>query len=250
MRALLTLPTLGLLSLACGGAPPEATSPTDTPKPAAEPSPDAASTPAKASAKVEDDGSAVPTTCETKKDLCLPSPAFAKRLCGGFNPDVALALLKKGTPFTRGYLKANVDAWNASGGVSSADKLAFDEEVLVLFVRENTTGIQVSGASSSFDVLRWDGTCATLSGEELTFTPAPKPKTAKIVWKDLSEGLQAALLADANIAKLNKTRRDECKGATMGQVSKTCVKAVDKLSEAVILHVQSGGEIPVPAKIK
>ena len=48
---------------------------------------------------------------------------------------VALALFAKSSPWTRGYLKGDVEAWNASGGVSSGDKLLFDEEVIVLVRR-------------------------------------------------------------------------------------------------------------------
>ena len=193
----------------------------------------------------------VPSTCETKDNLCLPKPAFAKRLCQNAHPDLALAWFRKGTPWTRGFLKGNVDAWNASGGASSQDKLVFDEEVIVLFARKNNTGIEVSGASGGYDVLRWDGSCATLSGEEMTFTAPPtKAKTAKILWQTLGDATQAALLADSGIAKLNKERRDECKGATVGDVSKKCVKLVDGLGAAITDFVRNGGEIPAPAKLK
>ena len=79
---------------------------------------------------------------------------------------------------------------------------------------------------------------------------APKPKNAKVLWKDFSDAAQEALLSDANIAKLNKDRRDECKGASIGQVSKKCVVLVDKLSEAIVAFVRNGGEVPAPAKLK
>jgi hypothetical protein len=204
--------------------------------------------PSRASSSAVDDH-AVPTECAASGSLCLPPAAFAKRLCGGAHPDVALAFFRGGSPFSRGFLSKNVDAWNASGGASSADKLAFDEEVIVVVERKNTTGIQVSGASGSYDVLRWDGTCATLSSEELTFQPPPKAKAAKIVWKYLPDATQAALLADEAIARLNKERRDECKGVTSGDVSVKCVKAVDKLSDAVVAFVRKGGAVPAPARI-
>jgi hypothetical protein len=196
------------------------------------------------------DDRAVPSECTPRGDFCTPSPAFVKRLCAGFHPDVALAFFRKGTPFSRGYLAKNVQAWNASGGASSADKLAFDEEVVVLLSRQNETGIQVSGASGSYDVLRWDGTCATLASEELTRTPPPSAKHAKVLWKDLPDATQAALLADEAIAKLNKERRNECKGASMGDVSAKCVKLVDKQSDAIVAFVRAGGEVPLPARIE
>ena len=85
----------------------------------------------------------------------------------------------------------------------------------------------------------------------MTLTAPPtKAKAAKILWQSLSDATQAALLADAGIAKLNKERRDECKGATSGDVSKKCVKLVDGLGAAITDYVRNGGEIPAPAKLK
>lgn len=249
------LAALPLLALGCGEAKSPDQASTETTG-AAE-SVDSAAAPESARSAAPAAGSSagndeVLLTCETKDKLCLPKPGFAKKLCQNVYPDVALAYFRQGTPFTRGYLKGAVEAWNASGGVSSPEnKLVFDEEVIVLFVRKNNTGIEVSGASGGYDVLRWDGSCATLSGEEMTFTvPPTKPKTAKIGWQYLGDAVQAALLADPAVAKINKERRDECKGATSGDVSKKCVKAVDSLSEAITNYVRGGGEVPAPAKLK
>ena len=163
---------------------------------------------------------------------------------------MALALFAKASPWTRGYLKGDVEAWNASGGVSSGDKLLFDEEVIVLVRRvSDAGGIQVSGAGSSFDVLRWDGTCATLSDGEMTTKAPPKPKAAKLKWKDLGEALQTKLIEDAGVAKINAERKKECKGVTMGDVNAKCVKAVDALSLAIVAYVRQGGDVPKPAAL-
>ncbi len=239
---------LGLALAACSKeSSTEVQSPEATTEATAEPTPSPKASSAPKEEPVSDD---VPLTCESQGKLCLPKPGFAKRLCQNVYPDVALAWFRKGTPFSRGYLRGAVDAWNASGGVSSGDKLVFDEEVIVLFERKNKTGIEVSGASGGYDVLRWDGSCATLSGEEMTFSVPPEPKTAKIEWRYIGEAVQNALLADEKIAKLNKQRRDECKGATMGDVSKKCVTAVDGLGKAITSYVRNGGDIPAPAKLK
>ena len=183
--------------------------------------------------------------------MCVPPAKFVKKLCANVNPDVALVYFRKGSPFTRGYLTGNTKAWNASGGAAYDDTLVFDEEVIVLSLKENTTGIEVSGAGTGYDVLRWDGSCATLSGQELTLkAPPTKAKIAKLEWKMFSEQSQNALLSDATIAKVNKERRDECKGVTIGDVSHKCVKAVDKLSDAIASFVRNGGEVPVPSAVK
>ena len=241
-----------LLLNACGSGAAEVASP-GAAESATEATPTAESTtPAVPSAAKQDSAEVeVPSTCETKGKACLPNATFVKRFCQNVHPDIALAFFKKGTPFTRGYLKGNTDAFNGYGGVSSGDKLVFDEEVIVLSTRENTTGIEVSGAGGQYDLLRWDGSCATVPMADVTFSVPPAPKTPRLDWKVLSDELQAALLNNAEIAKINKERRSECKGASMGDVSKKCVKLVDQLSTAVVNYVRTGdGTIPVPAKVK
>ena len=234
----------------CGGAP-APTKDADPGSASASSAPASSSSTAGSSAKADAEGPAgLPDKCEKKGDICAPSPKFVKRLCGGFNPDVALIFFRKGSPFTRAYLRGAVEAWNASGGSSSADKLAFDEEVIVLLERkQDAGGMQVSGAGGGFDVLRWDGSCATLAPEEITFNLPPKPKNAKLSFKDLGDTTQEVLLKNEKIAKLNADRRKECKGATMGEVSAKCVKLVDQLSDLVAGYVREGGEIPTPTKL-
>jgi hypothetical protein len=243
------------MSAGCGGgakepeaaSEPEAVeSPSSAAVAAADATPASTGSPKKEPADVE-----VPTTCETRGSLCLPPAGFVKKLCQEVHPDLALAFFAKGTPFTRGYMRGTQDAFNGYGGVSSGDKLVFDEEVIVLSSRENKTGIEVSGASGQVDLLRWDGSCATVPAADVSYQLPPAPKTAAFEWKVLSDEMQAALLADENIAKLNKERRNECKGASMGDVSKKCVKLVEQLRGAVVTYVRSGaGTIPAPTKLK
>ncbi|MFO0550231.1 MAG: hypothetical protein U0271_17690 [Polyangiaceae bacterium] len=245
MRELSLLALLVSSVLACGGGGGTAENAETTATATAAASNQATTATATAAA-----GPEVPSTCEQKGTLCLPPAEFVKRLCNNVNPDIALAYFRKGTPFTRAYLRGDTAAWNASGGASSEDKLVFDEEVIVLLERRNNTGIEVSGASSNFDVLRWNGSCASLSAEEISFTTPPKPKNAHIEWKYLSDETQNALLSDAGLAKANKDRRDECKGASMGTVSKKCVTLVDKQSDAIAAFIRNGGEVPLPTKVK
>ncbi len=237
-----------VLLSACGGAPaPAPSAPAATASAPAETAPTAAAK----TQEAEKPTAQVPTECETPGDkVCVPPKAFVKRLCAGFYPDVALTMFAKGTPWTRGYLRREVEAWNASGGVSSSDKLVFDEEVLFVAHREaNTGGMVVSGASGSYDVLRWDGTCASLQGEEVTTKPPPAAKYAKIPWKSLADPTREALLANEKIGKIAADRKKECKGATIGEVSDKCVKADTMLGAAVIEYVRGGGALPPPAKL-
>jgi hypothetical protein len=110
-------------------------------------------------------------------------------------------------------------------------------------------GMVVSGASGSYDVLRWDGTCASLMGEEVTTKPAPAPRYAKIPWKNLGENIREALLNNEKIGKLYADRKKECKGATIGEVSDKCVKVDAKLNAAIIDYVRNGGSLPPPSKL-
>ncbi len=250
---LLTLALAAVVSLAaCGGSEANPNTPAGDSSAAPAEGAGTSAPAASATAAAEAAGPDVVTTCDKKGDLCLPPPRFVKKMCGNVNPDLALVYFKKGSPFSRAYLTGNTDAWNASGGASSQDKLVFDEEVIVLTVRDSSAsgGIQVSGAGTGYDVLRWDGSCASLSGGELTFKTPPKAKAAKLEWKAYSDDAQNALLKDATIAKINKTRRDECKGVTMGDVSKPCQTAVEKLSDAIIVFIREGGEVPTPKALK
>ena len=242
-----------VVASACGGAP----ALTATAAPAGAPHlaiPVAAETPSnggsddEATAKAK----ALPAACEpgAEPKLCTPPLEFVKRLCGGYFPDVALVLFAKGSPWTRGYLSRNVEAWNASGGASSSDKLEFDEEVLVLHHKAAATGgMQVSGSGGGYDVLRWDGTCASLASEELRFKVPPSAKSARINWRALDLKTREALLAEETIGKADDERRKECKGATMGEVSVKCLKADTRLGLVIADFVRKGGAVPRPEKL-
>jgi hypothetical protein len=228
--------------LACGAAPPP---------PKVEAAPVASAAP-EAEEPEEKPTQGLPTACagERTDKLCLPPAAFAQRLCASAFPDAALAMFAKGTPWSRAYLRGNTEAWNASGGASSADKLVFDEEVLIVVHREVAAGgMTVSGASGSYDVLRWDGTCASLSGEEVTTKLPPAPKSAKIPWRILSDALQNALRADEKVSRAVTERKKECHGVTVGDVSIKCVKTDVALSLAIADAVRKGVAIPAPTKL-
>jgi hypothetical protein len=238
--AALALLVAASCAVSCKSPPPEA-----PPAPTAEPVASAA--PVAEAAKPR----TLPTECEEKGKLCLPPAPFVKRICNDSFPDVALAMLAKGTPWSRGYLRVkSAEAWNASGGVSSADKLVFEEEFVLLAHRDgNTGGMQVSGSGGGYDVLRWDGSCASLMDEEVSLSPSPSPRYAKIPWKNLEDKVQAALLADEKINKVYTDRRKECKGATIGDVSAKCVKLDDLLTKVVFDYVRGGGSVPTPARV-
>jgi hypothetical protein len=169
-----------------------------------------------------------PTKCAKKEgDLCLPPVAFNKYICSAPNASsLVLAMFAKGSPWQRMYLARDTEAWDASGGVgSAATKLAYDEEVLVLAFRPpaNTGGMVVSGANGAYDVIRWDGVCASLN-----------------------DGTQQKLLEDGRISLKEGEMKKACKGVSRGQSTPACDRAQKSLSKAVVNYIRNGGAVPTP----
>lgn len=239
-----------LLLAACGGSSPKAEAP-EAPAPAAA-EPAAAE---KDAAAAESDTAAAPTAgipkdCAKKGGTCVPPKAFVQKLCAGSFPSVTLYLFANKSPWARGYLRGRTKAINASGGVSDNGWLEFDEEVIILAERKaDLGGMQVSGAGASYDALRWDGSCVTLSSEEVTLDKPPSPKNSKVEWRFLDDNIQEALRANEALNKAYLARRQECKGATSGDVSMKCVKADQKLSDQIVTYLRGGGSLPEPTKL-
>ena len=242
---------VGFFLIACGGSKSEGPRP-ETPVAA-----ESGDAPEKKEAATDEKGadaapSGVPTSCAKKGgSACVPSKAFVQKLCAANYPGVALYLFSNSSPWTRAYLRGKTKAWNASGGASdNSSFLEFDEEVLVLVERKaDLGGMQVSGAGASYDALRWDGSCVTLSSEEVTLDKPPSPKSAKVEWRFLDDNVQEALRQESKVNEAYLARRKECQGATSGEVSMKCVKADQKLSDAIVAHLRSGGKLPEPTKL-
>jgi hypothetical protein len=182
--------------------------------------------------------------------VCTLDKGFVKRLCNGTFPDVALALFRTGSAFSRGYVNRDMEAWNAAGGASDRVKLFLDEEVIVLMKREAPkNGPSVSGAEGGWEVLRWDGSCVTLGLEELSQKKPPKPRATTVTYRYLSKKMQDALYGEAKIKAAYDARQKECKGATMGAVTAKCEKLDKALGESIVDHVRAGGALPEPDPI-
>ena len=242
-----------LMCAACGSSAPVAKAPlpADDPPAKAAKEADAEKPAAKDEAATADSDEAIPTKC-AKADPCVPPAAYVKKLCAASYPSVALNFFRGGTPWTRGYLKQRTEAINASGGVSGGGYLEFDEEVIILQKRKNDYGgMQVSGAAGAmggYYVLRWDGTCNDIDGAELTMSKPPQPKASKIEWRFLDENIQEALRQDSQLNDMINARRNECKGAASGTVSKKCVELDKKLTDLLAKVVRRGIDLPVPSR--
>jgi hypothetical protein len=253
MRSYLLVPLFVVLAAGCGSSNTKAKDPTppeegQTTAAPAESSSAAAKDPAPAAeAAVE-----LPTGCANpgEKVCTMPEP-FVKKLCNGFFPDLALYMFAPNSPWTRAYVNIKeADAWNSRQGPASDAKLVYDEEVIIVSEQKpDLKGMQVSGAGASYDFLRWDGTCASLTAAEMTFNKPPKAKTPPVPWRSLEDATKEALQKDEKFKKLADDRRKECKGATIGGVSDKCEKADKLLNNAIIESVRKGVEIPKPAKL-
>jgi len=248
MTRLSWIPVVLLAACSAAAAPKPAESPARAAASEATPAPSADSDtkgPPSAAAPVS-----VPTACAKPGKFCLPDAQFSKRMCNDSFPSIALYLFGNGLPFTHGYLTRKTQAWNAEGGASDNDYLEFDEEVLLLAERgADKNAMQVSGAGGGYTAMRWNGSCVTLAKEEVTLDKPPAPKSAKVEWRFLDDNVQAGLREDKTINTAVQTRRKECKGAVSGDVSLSCVKADDRLTQVIVDYLRKGGKTPVPTKL-
>nr|PZN26682.1 MAG: hypothetical protein DIU78_07055 [Pseudomonadota bacterium] len=246
------IPVLVVFASACGGPQTPAAAPEANSGSGEEQSASSAEEPADegggGEAEAAQQAPAIPTECHPKAEACVPNPKFVQRLCNGRYPSMALYLFGNGK-WTRAYLTRKTEAWNASGGASAGGFLEFDEEVLLLAERKaDKNGMQI-GSGVGYDALRWDGSCVTLSGEEVTQKKPPSAKNVKVEWRFLDDNVQEALRKDEAINGAYLERRKECKGAVSGDVSAACVKADQKLSDAIVRYVRNGGTVPVPTTL-
>jgi hypothetical protein len=195
-----------------------------------------------------DESRALPNQCHNVGDLCLPPRDFVRRLCQGAFTGAAFHLLEKSSPYSRGYVRSRkVKAVNTLGGPASDTELTFGEEVLIL-TRTGEAGpsqMQISGMGG-YDVLRWDGTCATLADGELSQRPPIPPRHAPLDWRYIDTNIQEALLLDEGIRGARQAQRKHCHGVSLGTRTAECVQADDRLNDRIVLAVRSGLALPPP----
>jgi hypothetical protein len=240
---------VAVLLAGCGSSAAQPQAPQSAASSAAEPAASAAPASAAAEPAAQDETPGAWAACaDSSQSPCVMNRATLKRLCARVNPDAAIALFAKGTPWTRAYVGVRqADSYNGLGGPSSQQKLFFDEELLVLGERKaDLGGMSVSGAGATYDLLRWDGSCAALSTGEVRLQKPPQPKHATIPWRVLSDEIQTALAKDDRTQALMADRRKQCKGVTSGEVTKACEKTDRALNDRIAEAVRSGLTVPVP----
>jgi len=230
----------------CGGAPerpPEHAESSSKPKQATIRDDEPSQEP-QASSKV------IPWRCRKSKPPCMPPPTFVKRLCEDVYPDVALHMFKPGTPWRRFYMKHTAEPFNASGGASLlGDKMRRGEEVIALMRRNPKSGVQVSDIAG-WDVLRWNGACATIhDGEFTTDPPSGDVGHARVEWRSLGLEVRQAFEANPSFEEIYETRRKACKGISVGRVTAECEENDKLLADEIVRHVRNGMKLPTPTKI-
>ena len=190
----------------------------------------------------------LPKDCKQQSKFCAPPGDFVERLCESKYPGLAIVWFAKGTPWTRHYVRQQVvEPRNTTGGPSSETKLTWGEEVLVLKQHGGGGSVQVSGAVD-YDVLRWDGTCASMSDLEMTPHAPGMPKNAPIVWRYLDSNVQNALLKDGAIQKAQEAETKACGGKAAGS-GFACEQAGRNLNAAVVAAVRKGIDLPTPERL-
>ncbi len=191
----------------------------------------------------------LPTQCASlDSKICTPPADFVGRLCSRKDQDIALTLFHKQTPWTRAYIRRDMEAWYVAAGRSKPAKLKYAEEVLIISDRSLPKGgIQVSGAGS-YDVYRWDGSCVSLMSDEVSMYSPSTPDVAVIRWKRLANDVRATLEKNQKILYRNKRRRKVCK--KIGRIAgRNCKHAKVALSRMIASYVRRGGELPTPKKV-
>lgn len=250
MLRALTSVSLLTLSLGCASkAPPAPTGPAapSAPGPApaettvAEPPPDAKTEPERFAAP--------PPDCEGNAP-CVPPPAFTAATCQGRFEALALTMFEKHSPWQRLYLKAEyLEAVNAHDKHLTAAPIVFGEEVIVIGDRGASKGGQVQVSGSDIDVLRWDGTCATVAREMFVTTMMPEVKAPPISWRHLGGNVRGALLTSKYVKMAHTREKEVCQGEHASDPSPACEKARRMLNDSITVAVRGGISLPVPDEL-
>lgn len=192
---------------------------------------------------------AMPTGDCAEKEQCVPPKAFANAVCRGRYPGLAISMFEKDTPWQRRYVDvAQIEPVNTYGGKTTAP-LVFTEEVLVLHNQGSGSDTMVISGASDVDVLRWDGTCATVREEFLAEHRTPTIKNANIVWRYLDDETQKGLLEAKYVQLRYGQQRKACRRSSASNPSEICRKATERLNDAITVAVRGGIELPEPGQL-
>ncbi len=196
--------------------------------------------------------SLLPEPC-VEGEECMPPSKWVTKLCNGVHPEVALHMFRGGSPWQRVYSRKRAPAYNGAGGPSLLDERVERGEELIALRRntngrDSTAGEMSVGDTAGYDLLRWNGSCVTLHDGEYSHKPPRRREHARVEWRWLGDEVRNALQSDELIRAAYAERRKECKGATIGRVTKKCVECDQTLVAAIVDYVRSGGDLPEPSE--
>ena len=156
----------------------------------------------------------------------------------------------------RGYSPASqqtamAEPFNASGGSSLlGDKLERGEEVIALKRRSESDGqIQVGDNNAGYDVLRWNGACATIHDGDFAEDRPSHIVQSKVEWRRLGVPQRQHLEHQPAISAAYEARRKSCHGFSMGRVSGDCESNDKLLMQEVVRYIQSGHSLPEASRM-
>ena len=192
-----------------------------------------------------DEALEMPASCSaTSSGLCTPPEAFVRAACKRSSVELALAMFKKSTPWTRAYLRLRTEAWYTGSRLAAPVQLELDEEVLIVADRGGGRAgqAQIVGASS-YDVYRWDGKCASVMADEVTLRRPSMPRAAPIPWRRLGDETRAMLLKSSDIKLRQTLARERC---SEDSSALRCTEATDALTQQIAGYVRRGGKLADP----
>jgi hypothetical protein len=163
-------------------------------------------------------------------------------------------MFNKSAPWQHAYVKVkDVAPFNSLGGPSAHTRLEFLEEVVLLRERKPKKQQQmmvVQDLPVSYDVLRFDGTCATLANDEfMTRKPVVRAHYAPVIWQQIDTRVRLALAENQTIAQAAEAQNMACQGTFLAGGGETCRDATQRLTRAIMTVLNEGVDLPKPSKI-
>jgi hypothetical protein len=196
----------------------------------------------------------LPAACAGTGRDCYPPVDFVRTLCKNRYPGVAVVMFNKSAPWQHAYVKVkDVAPFNSLGGPSAHTRLEFLEEVVLLRERKPKKQQQmmvVQDLPVSYDVLRFDGTCATLANDEfMTRKPVVRAHYAPVIWQQIDTRVRLALAENQTIAQAAEAQNMACQGTFLAGGGETCRDATQRLTRAIMTVLNEGVDLPKPSKI-
>ncbi len=192
-----------------------------------------------------------PRICTREAGACYPPVDFVRALCKKKYPGVAIAMFEKTAPWKHAFVKVkDVAPVNSLGGPTAFSRLEFLEEVLLLREREIKQQQMIVDIPNSFDVLRFDGTCATLAEDEfMTKKPYVRARYAPIIWQQIDARIRQALTQIPKVDQAAEAQTLACRGSFLAGGGEPCKDATQQLARAIVAVLSEGVQLPPPSEL-